>query len=296
MSSYNPDVPERPPRAPRAEPREVVELKQIKASQPELASAVDMQLALVDMQRRVQGRVPLPWIQVDPEWLRAQQTAGRPLVRFRDIPLEWTDFRLTFRQTADILQRFEALERADYNKIVALGREGNALETLVTNWYDATSRVDAANDTKVRILAEAPAALDQVLLLALRPFLARCAEALTERVDLGSWKHGHCPFCGWEPEFAVITPSADRRLICGRCLAQWMFAPLACPFCANDDRALITSFATRDGRYRVAACDVCRRYIKAYDARKAQRPVMVAVDTIATLPLDAAAMQRGYTG
>ena len=47
------------------------------------------------------------------------------------------------------------------------------------------------------------------------------------------------------------------------------FAPLTCPFCANDDRALITSFATRDGRYRVYACDVCRRYLKAYDARHA---------------------------
>jgi FdhE protein len=94
----------------------------------------------------------------------------------------------------------------------------------------------------------------------------------------------------------VVTPTADRRLFCGRCVAQWSFPALTCPFCANDDRALITSFATRDGRYRVSACDVCRRYLKAYDARNAQRPVMVAVDTIATLPLDAAAMQRGYVG
>jgi len=85
-------------------------------------------------------------------------------------------------------------------------------------------------------------------------------------------------------------------VLCGRCVAQWSFAPLTCPYCANDDRALITSFATRDGRYRVYACDVCRRYLKAYDGRHATRPVMVAVDTIATLPLDAAAMQRGYVG
>src|SRR5207253_10904292 len=106
---YNRSVNERPPRPQRADSREVAELKLLKTTQPELAPAVDMQLALVDMQRRVQGRVPLPWIDVDPEWLKAQQTAGRPLVRFRDIPLEWTDFRLTFRQTADILQRFEAL-------------------------------------------------------------------------------------------------------------------------------------------------------------------------------------------
>ena len=285
---------DRPPRPPRAETREIVELKQLKAAQPELASAVDMQIALVDMQRRVQSRVPLPWIQVDPDWQEKQHAAGRPLVRFKDIPLEWSDFRLTFRQTADILQRFDALERDDYDRIVALGRDGNALEPAVAVWYDATSGVEAGSDPRSRAPSDAPASLDQVLVLALRPFLARCAEALAQKVDLGHWRHGHCPVCGWEPDFAVITPSADRRLFCGRCVAQWSFPSLTCPFCSNDDRALITSFATRDGRYRVSACDVCRRYIKAYDARKAQRPVMVAVDTIATLPLDAAAMQRGY--
>jgi FdhE protein len=266
-------------RPPRAETREIVELKQLKLAQPELASAIDMQLALVEMQRRVQGRVPLP------------------LVRFADIPLEWSDFRLTLRQTADILLRFEALEQTDHQRIVALAREGNALEPLVSAWHDASSGVEPGVDTKNRTTdTDAPAGLDQVLVLALRPFLARCAEALAPQVDLASWNHGHCPICGWEADFAVITPGADRRLFCGRCVAQWAFAPLTCPFCANDDRALITSFATRDGRYRVYACDVCRRYLKAYDARHAQRPVMVAVDTIATLPLDAAAMQRGYTG
>lgn len=248
------------------------------------------------MQRRVQSRVPLPRIAVDPAWARAQQAEGRPLVRFGDIPLEWSDFRLTLRQTADILLRFEALERADHEQIVALGRDGNALEPLVSTWYNATSGVEAGTDPRNRAPSEAPAGLDQVLVLALRPFLVRCAESLTPQVDLTTWTHGHCPICGWETDFAVITANAERRLFCGRCVAQWSFAPLTCPFCANDDRALITSFATRDGRYRVYACDVCRRYLKAYDARHAQRPVMVAVDTIATLPLDAAAMQRGYVG
>ena len=147
-----PDLPplptDRPPRPPRAETREIVELKQLKLSQPELASAIDMQLALVEMQRRVQGRVPLPRIAVDQAWARTQQAAGRPLVRFADIPLEWSDFRLTLRQTADILLRFEALERADYERIVALAREGNALEPLVSAWYDATSGVEPGTDTK----------------------------------------------------------------------------------------------------------------------------------------------------
>ena len=289
---------DRPVRAPRAEPREIVELRQLKAAQPELASAIDMQIALAEMQRRVQSRVPLPWIQVDPEWLRAQQAAGRPLVRFREIPLDWSDFRLTFRQTADILQRFDALDRPDHQTIVAIGRQGNALEPLVAAWYEATSGVEATPDptARQRALGEAPASVEHVLLLAIRPFLARCAEALSQRLDLSTWTHGHCPFCGWEPDFAVVMPSAERRLVCGRCVAQWSFASTTCPYCANDDRTQITSFATRDGRYRVYACDVCRRYLKAYDARNAPRPLLVAVDTIATLPLDAAAMQRGYQG
>ncbi len=288
--------PPQPQRPSRPEPREVVELKQLKTDQPELESAVDMQLALIEMQRRVQSRVPLPWIQADDEWLHAQQMAGRPLVRFVDIPLDWTDFRLILRQTADILRRHDALESDDHNRILALARAGNALEPVVAQWYAATSGVDAGTTHPGTTPADMPQGLDQVLVLALRPFLARCAEVLAARTDLQQWKHGRCPFCGWEPDFAVITPSAERRLICGRCAAQWPFPPLKCPFCSNDDRARITSFATRDGRYRVYACDVCRRYLKAYDGRHASRPVMVSVDLVATLPLDAAAMQRGYIG
>jgi hypothetical protein len=255
-----------------------------------------MQIALIELQRRVQARVPLPWIQAEPAWLDEQQRAGRPVVRFGDIPMDWTDFRLTLRQTADVLYRFETIGRAEHQQILGLARDGNALEPLVTKWYAATSGVDERTGAGDRGLEGAPEGLDQVLLLAMRPFLARCAEALAQRGDLSAWHHGHCPYCGWEPDFAVIAPNAERRLICGRCMGQWAFNPLTCPFCSNDDRSAITSFATRDGLYRVYACDVCRRYLKAYDARRAMRPVLVAVDTIATLPLDAAAMQRGYVG
>ena len=280
------------PRSPRAESREVAELKQLKSDHPELGVAVDMQLELVDMQRRIQARVPLPWIQPEQEWLAAQQRTGRPVVRFDDIPLDWTDFRLSLRQTASILHRFEAIDRAEHQHIEVLARDGNALQSLVTAWYAATSGVNGVKG--VRHVDKATPNIDQLLVLSIRPFLARCAEVLGQRIDGAAWHHGHCPFCGWEPDFAVITPSADRRLICGRCSAQWAFPALACPFCANDDRTRITSFATRDGRYRVSACDVCKRYLKAYDGRNSTRPVMLAVDSIATLPLDAAAMQRGY--
>jgi hypothetical protein len=261
---------------------------------PELAQAAEMQIALVQMQRRIQLRVPLPWIRTEAEWLGAQLAAGRAVVRFEDIPLDWSDFRLIFRQTTDILHRFEALEPKEHEGITALARDGNALETLVRQWYQATS--GAGTDDAGRTIDPTLPNLDHVLVIALRPFLARCAEVLVQRIDAQQTLHGRCPVCGWEPDFAVITPAAERRLICGRCTAHWLFEPLTCPYCMNGDRSRITSFATSDGHYRVYACDACHRYLKAYDGRNAERPVMVSVDAIATLPLDAAAMQRGYQG
>jgi FdhE protein len=133
-----------------------------------------------------------------------------------------------------------------------------------------------------------------VLVQAMRPFLSRAADAVMARTDFAGWSRGSCPLCGAEPDLAVITPAADRLLICSRCSARWRFPQLTCPFCLTADRARITSFASRDGLYRLYACGVCQRYVKAYDSRSATRPVMPAVDSVATLPLDAAAMQKGF--
>ncbi len=293
--SYNPRVTTERRRPSRPEPREITELRQLKALQPELGPAADMHIALLELQRRVQARVSLPWIAVDPQWFSAQQADGRPLLRFEEIPIDWTELRLMVRQTADILRRFEALEPDDCEWIHALAREGRDLEPAVERWYRASvdRQAPAENDGEQD---GPPAMLGPVLALAIRPFLARCVEAVMPTLDLSAWKQGYCPMCGWDPDFSVITSAGDRLLLCSRCTASWKFDPIACPYCGNADRTQITSFATRDGRYRLAGCDRCHRYIKAYDARNAPRPVLPSVDAVATLPLDAEAIRRGYEG
>jgi hypothetical protein len=293
----------RPPRAGRSESPEYAELRALREQQPDLAHAIDMHLELLDVQRRVRARIPVPSLDVNASMVTSHQAAAQPLLRFEDIPIELTDLRLIVRQTADILRRFDALEEADYQRVQTLGRD-EALLTLLSQWYRATAeRHTTASVAGAPAGATPPAAppaaegtaLDQVFLLALRPFLSRCAETVQQRPELALWQHPYCPLCGGEPELAVITPAAERHLICSRCGLHWKFEALTCPFCQNSDRSRITSFATPDGRYRVYACDVCTRYLKAYDGRHAKRPVMPVVDGVATLPLDAAAMQRGYT-
>lgn len=285
-------------RPPHAEPPEIQLLRDLSAEHPELAPAVDLQLDLLDHQRRVQARMPVPWIDIEPASVKEAQQAGRPLLPFENLPLDWTEFRLLFRQMTDALRRHEAIEDADEQQLQHLLRSGLVAAPLVRQWYLATSAdpnrrpqdwpADAAWAAINRD------ALDQVLALAIRPFLERCAEVLQQRVEVSSWGRAYCWLCGGEPDFALITPRAERHLLCSRCTARWPFDPLACPFCGNGDRHRITSFASRDGRYRLYACDECRRYLKAYDGRTATRPLLLAVDTVATLPLDAAAMERGY--
>ena len=278
----------------RVESSEIAELKQLKANQPGLAEAAEMQIELIQAQRRVQARVPLPAAIFDTAGLKWPQADARRMLRFDDIPLDWSDFRLILRQTADILRRFDTLDEEEYSRIQSLAHEAHDIESVVARWYDSTAAPARGAAPPAGAVESSEGMLDQVLLLAMRPFLTRCAEALLPCMDLSAWHQPSCPMCGGEAEFALINPAAERLLICGRCTGSWRYDPLACPFCENHDPARITSFASRDGNYRIYACDACRRYLKAYDGRRGERPVMLALDSVATLPLDAAAMQRGY--
>lgn len=274
-----------PPPA-RSESREIAELRRLKQEQPDLASAVDLQVELLQLQRRVQSRVSLPSIRLDRDYLNGLLARG-PVLQFDHLPIEWGDLRFLLRATAAAMRSHDALEERDFRRAEALSRDADRLPAIVRSWFEA-ARPGAAP------LADDAAGLEPVMLQAMRPFLTRSADAIMAKTDLVGWIHGTCPLCAGEPDLAVITPAADRILLCGRCSARWHFHQLTCPFCANADRSRITSFASRDGQYRIYACDVCERYLKAFDARRASRPVMPAVDSVATLPLDAAAMQKGY--
>ena len=287
----------RPARGTRPESREAAELRAIRSQQPQLASAVDLHLELLEVQRRVQGRVPLPHLEITSESMLRHQASATPILRFEDIPLDLSDLRLVVRQTTDVLRRYGALEEDDYRRIQSLGRDMQLVEVTGQWFRNGFAQQMASVGIPSNSFAELEGAevIDQVLTVSMRPFLSRCAEVLQQRTELSSWTHSHCALCGGQPDLSVITPSAERHLICGRCELRWKWESLACPYCGNSERAKITSFATSDGQYRVYACDVCRRYLKAYDGRRASRPVMPIVDAVATLPLDAAAIQRGYS-
>jgi hypothetical protein len=279
------------PRPERADSPEHAAFRQLRTAQPELAGAIDMQVDIVVMQHRVQARLSTPWLEFDAAWLARQLTEGRPIVRFEEIPFDWSEFRGLFRQVSDVLRRHEVLEAGDLERLQQLMREGRPSRDDVAGWYDETASRPAPRPAGRQDVGEA---VGQVLTLSARPFLARTIETLHQRVDLQPWSRPYCPFCGGDAELALLLRPGERRLVCGRCTGVWPFPEHACPHCDNRLPGYQTSYASRDGQYRLVGCDACRRYIKAFDARKANRPFILDVDTIATLPLDAAALQRGY--
>src|SRR6186997_1415470 len=115
--------PARPTRPTRSETREVAELRSIRVSHPELADAVDMHIEVLELHRRVQGRVALPWFELNEATVRKHNATGEPLLRFQDIRIESTDLRLLVRQIADVLRRHGALDDDDYQRIQTVGRD-----------------------------------------------------------------------------------------------------------------------------------------------------------------------------
>jgi hypothetical protein len=291
---YDANVTDMPvqPRGGRGESREVVELKALRGRQPELAEAVDLHLDLLELTRRVQSRIPLPSFEMNASVMEWHQAQRRPVLRFEDIPVEVSDLRLMVRQTAEVLDRRGALEPEGYREVSALARDATLL-TLARTWYEGGQAGPEPAHSSPESLSEPVA---QTLALAMRPYLSRCAEAIRQSPHLPVWTHPECPLCGGEADFSILTTTGDRQLVCSRCGLPWAFDPVACPYCPNRDRAAISSFSTSDGRYRVTGCNVCRRYLKVADERRLGRPVLLVMDGVATLPLDAAAIQRGYRG
>ena len=272
-----------PPQRTVTELPAIAALRELKESLPELAPAADLQIELAQITRRISARAPLPALA--PTQTRQTRVAdGTRVLSFADFRFDWSAVRLALREVARALESVGALQNAEVKAAESLVRgETPVLERCLQRWFNGDGSEPISEG------------LHELLDTAMRPFMARAASAALTGVDLAGWNRTTCPACGAEPDFAVIARDGRRHLSCHRCRAQWPCHPWACPRCQNDDQSTISSFASRDGFYRIYACGKCRRYLKAFDCRSAPRPFLAEVDLIATLPLDAAALQKGFT-
>lgn len=272
-----------PPRE-RADSRELAALAELADQQPELAPAVALEREILDGERRLQRRIGTPWVDVAVEQLTARLAAGQRLIDLEQLGIDWSELRLRIRQVVDVLRRHDVLDAADAARLYDAGRDA-ALPDAVRQWFDAVPGAGAPAGSVDPLLAD-------VLGLAARPFLVRAAEVLHQRVAVDAWSRATCPMCGAAATFAIIPAPGQRLLVCGRCHCRWAFPPRTCHYCLNSERLRV--FAAQDGLYQVAACEACRHYLKALDTKRAGRPLLMALDTVATLALDRAITAQGF--
>jgi FdhE protein len=137
-----------------------------------------------------------------------------------------------------------------------------------------------------------------VLRLTLFPVFSQINASVTPLYQGTRWSHGYCPTCGSWPLLGEFRGLEQTRFLrCGLCAADWEFARLACPFCGTRDHRQLGYFHVEgeEARQRAATCNACRGYVKMRATLTPLKPLELLVADAATLHLDLAAAERGYT-
>jgi FdhE protein len=111
------------------------------------------------------------------------------------------------------------------------------------------------------------------------------------------WQRGYCPVCGAWPSLVEMRGiERERRLRCGCCAADWQLPVLRCAFCGELDHHLLGSLLPEgdEQRRRIDTCESCRGYLKIVMTLGSLPPRMLALQDLATVPLDFVAQERGY--
>jgi FdhE protein len=224
---------------------------------------------------------------------RAKLAVGMPLLRGERVGIDVRKFRQRWRRAC------EALERQQPDGAAAALAQ--AVQQRLLEPEQMVGAVLAGQPETVRARAEElgldPGLAATVLRFTLFPVFTALELSLATLREGAAWDRGYCPTCGSWPllgEFRGLDQS--RFLRCGLCAAAWEAPRLWCPYCGNRDHERLGLFHREgeEAKYRAAACEQCRGYVKMISTLTALPPLQVLVADAVTLHLDLAAAQRGY--
>ncbi|RLC87753.1 MAG: hypothetical protein DRJ03_04950 [Chloroflexi bacterium] len=249
--------------------------------EPDLAPYYNLHRRLLELEEQAKEEITTTLEMADEEALQARLSEGLPLISFAQLPIEAERFAKLALEIAQTLTEYdvEVGERT-------LPTDGAAWISLAQQQFEAGQ---ASGEPAEATLAHKAADL------ALKPYLEWAAEQVLPYVKQESWRRGYCPVCGGDPDFATLDEEAGARyLMCSRCDSQWLYRRVGCPFCETTDHTKLAYYPSDDKVYRLYVCQECRRYLKTLDLREAKRAVLLPVERVVTVAMDAAAQQEGY--
>ena len=124
----------------------------------------------------------------------------------------------------------------------------------------------------------------------------RLQELLTARapVSADEWNRGYCPFCGSWPAF-IETRDRARTLRCSFCAQGWELLSRRCLYCGNAESSFVIAAPQQHLPERcIELCARCGCYTKVLELRAPTLFPLVALEDLATMDLDHAAMEKDY--
>lgn len=224
------------------------------------------------------------------EAARERLERGVPLISFDELALDWSLIQDVFAQVTAAFADYPGLFGDLPENLRASAPRPILSAEIAKAWFKGESLPTTANGDK------ANEQLWQAIVHAtLRPFLVSHAKAVRGLVDQERWRRGYCPVCGGSPDLAYLEKEVGARwLLCSRCDTEWPFQRLECPYCGNQDQEKLAYYTDDEGLYRLYICDNCHQYLKAIDLRKAKSEVLLPLERLFTLSLDAQSQELGY--
>ncbi len=252
---------------------------------PDLAPYYELHCRLLELQEKAKEEIAATIEMADQGALQMSVHQGLPLVSFAQLPIEAEQFAELALHIAQMLTEYdvEVGERT-------LPSDSVAWVSLAQQWFETGQTAEEpSEESQEETLAFKSAGL------ALKPYLEWVAEQVLPQVDQEHWRRGYCPICGGAPDLSTLDEETGaRRLLCSRCNSQWLYRRVGCPFCETSDHTKLAYYPSEDKVYRLYICQECRRYLKTIDLREAKREMLLPVERVTTVAMDAAAQQEGY--
>lgn len=281
-------------------------LAALRTARPELAAALALQQTLLQTALAA-ARPPLaPMFSLPRERAVARVREGVPLLHEQPVELD-------VHFAADLFSRLvNALQHQPSELEAGLGADLEAIVVAATGGRLDPQRLFAEafvqhHDHLAELAQQADVDADALASLAhqaVAPILRAYAEQvrpILERLDDGSptgaaWQRGYCPMCGAWPLLGELRGiELAEFLRCAGCGSGWRWRRLMCPYCGNDDYQSLRRLQVEgEQRFHVSVCQRCTGYLKVGNAFDPPPAALLALDDLASMHLDVAAIERGY--